>query len=97
MLLASAKFTTYLVNQQIAHKILALELLTLLLEKHTSDTSEVATGFIMERGSFLQDIYMPPMIAWYIWALPGILHEGKIDKRLEIMVEGLLAICKAQL
>lgn len=33
-------------NQQVAHEIIALELLTILLEKPTDDSVEVAVGFV---------------------------------------------------
>jgi hypothetical protein len=41
VLLAAAKFIAHLVNQQVAHEIIALELLTLLLEKPSEDSVEV--------------------------------------------------------
>lgn len=42
VLLAAAKFVAHLVNQQVAHEIISLELLTLLLEKPTDDSVEVS-------------------------------------------------------
>jgi pre-mRNA-splicing factor CWC22 len=44
------------VNQQVAHEIIALELLTVLLENPTNDSVEVAVGFVTECGSTLQDL-----------------------------------------
>lgn len=55
-LLAAVKFIAHLVNQQVAHEIIALELLTVLLEKPTDDSVEVAVGFVTECGSILQDL-----------------------------------------
>lgn len=55
-LLAAVKFIAHLVNQQVAHEIVALELLTVLLEKPTDDSVEVAVGFVTECGSKLQDV-----------------------------------------
>lgn len=43
-------------NQQVAHEIIALELLTVLLEKPSDDSVEVAVGFVTEVGSMLQDL-----------------------------------------
>lgn len=40
-LLAATKFIAHSVNQQVAHEIIALELLTVLLEKPTDDSVEV--------------------------------------------------------
>lgn len=55
-MLAAVKFIAHLVNQQVAHEIIALELLTVLLEKPTDDSVEVAVGFVKECGSILQDL-----------------------------------------
>ena len=42
----SSKFLAHLVNQMVLHEIVALELLTLLLEDPTDDSVEVAVGFL---------------------------------------------------
>ena len=55
-LLAAVKFIAHLVNQQIVHELIALELLTTLLENPTDDSVEVAVGFVTECGSILQDL-----------------------------------------
>ncbi|KAL6499602.1 hypothetical protein OROGR_027512 [Orobanche gracilis] len=56
ILLAVVKFIAHLVNQQVVHELIALELLTLLLEKPSDDSVEVAVGFVTECGSLLQDL-----------------------------------------
>ena len=43
-------------NQLVAHEIIALELLTVLLENPTDSSVEVAVGFVTECGSLLQDL-----------------------------------------
>ncbi|KAG8362887.1 hypothetical protein BUALT_BualtUnG0027500 [Buddleja alternifolia] len=55
-LLAAVKFLAHLVNQQVAHEIIALELLVFLLEKPSNDSIEVAVGFLKECGSLLSDV-----------------------------------------
>lgn len=55
-MLAAVKFIAHLVNQQVAHEIIALELLSVLLENPTDDSVEVAVGFVTECGSMLQDV-----------------------------------------
>lgn len=55
-LTAAVKFVAHLVNQQVADELIALELLTLLLEKPTEDSVEVAVDFVTECGSLLQDL-----------------------------------------
>ncbi|XP_047317892.1 pre-mRNA-splicing factor CWC22 homolog [Impatiens glandulifera] len=94
-LLAAVKFIAHLVNQQIVHELIALELLTLLLEKPTDDSVEVAVGFITECGSILQDL-CPRGLHGIFERFRGILHEGEIDKRVQFLIEGLFAIRKAK-
>lgn len=94
-LLAAVKFIAHLVNQQVAHEIVALELLTVLLEKPTDDSVEVAVGFVTECGSKLQDV-SPRGLHGIFERFRGILHEGEIDKRVQFLIEGLFAIRKAQ-
>lgn len=94
-LLAAVKFIAHLVNQQVAHEIVALELLTVLLESPTDDSVEVAVGFVTECGSILQDL-SPKGLHGIFERFRGILHEGEIDKRVQFMIEGLFAIRKAK-
>ncbi|CAN6485935.1 unnamed protein product [Victoria cruziana] len=95
LLLAAIKFIAHLVNQQVAHEIISLELLTVLLENPTDDSVEVAVGFVKECGSLLQDI-SPQGLHGIFERLRGILHEGEIDKRVQFLIEGLFAIRKAK-
>ncbi|XP_057874037.2 uncharacterized protein LOC131080005 [Cryptomeria japonica] len=94
-LIVAAKFIAHLVNQQVAHEIIALELLTLLLENPTDDSVEVAVGFVKECGSLLQDL-SPKGLYGIFERFRGILHEGEIDKRVQFLIEGLFAIRKAK-
>ncbi|XAR60402.1 hypothetical protein NMG60_11033761 [Bertholletia excelsa] len=94
-LLAAVKFVAHLVNQQVVHELVALELLTLLLDKPTDDSVEVAVGFVTECGSILQDL-CPRGLHGIFERLRGILHEGEIDKRVQFLIEGLFAIRKAK-
>ncbi|XP_008788549.2 pre-mRNA-splicing factor CWC22 homolog [Phoenix dactylifera] len=94
-LLAATKFIAHLVNQQVAHEIIALELLTVLLENPTDDSVEVAVGFVKECGALLQD-FSPQGLHGIFERFRGILHEGEIDKRVQFLIEGLFAIRKAK-
>ncbi|KAK4441483.1 Pre-splicing factor CWC22 [Sesamum alatum] len=94
-LLAAVKFIAHLVNQQVVHELIALELLTLLLEKPTDDSVEVAVGFVTECGSMLQDL-SPRGLHGIFERFRGILHEGEIDKRVQFLIEGLFALRKAK-
>ncbi|KAK4283850.1 hypothetical protein QN277_000754 [Acacia crassicarpa] len=93
-LLAAVKFIAHLVNQQVTHEIVALELLTVLLEKPTDDSVEVVVGFVKESGSKLQDV-SPRGLHGIFEQFRGIPHEGEIDKRVQFLIEGLFAIRKA--
>ncbi|RVW87669.1 Pre-mRNA-splicing factor CWC22-like [Vitis vinifera] len=61
-LLAAVKFIAHLVNQQVAHEIIALELLALMLENPTDDSVEVAVGFVKECGSIFRTFHQ--RLAW---------------------------------
>ncbi|KAL6502980.1 hypothetical protein OROHE_024148 [Orobanche hederae] len=95
ILLAVVKFIAHLVNQQVVHELIALELLTLLLEKPSDDSVEVAVGFVTECGSLLQDL-SPRGLHGIFERFRGILHEGEIDKRVQFLIEGLFALRKAK-
>lgn len=44
--ISSSRFIAQLVNQQVAHEVLALQIMTLLLEKPTNDSVEVRSLFM---------------------------------------------------
>ncbi|KAI5062241.1 hypothetical protein GOP47_0022780 [Adiantum capillus-veneris] len=94
VLLAAARFIAHLVNQQVAHEVVALEVLMVLLENPTDDSVEVSVGFVKECGAILQDL-APQGLHGIFERLRGILHEGEIDKRVQFMIEGLFAIRKS--
>ncbi|XP_071686999.1 uncharacterized protein [Rutidosis leptorrhynchoides] len=94
-LVAAVKFIAHLVNQQVVYELIALELLTTLLENPTDDSVEVAVGFVTECGSILQDL-SPKGLHGVFERFRGILHEGGIDKRVQFLIEGLFALRKAK-
>ena len=91
--LAATKFIAHLVNVKVANEILALQLLTLLLEKPTDDSVEVAVGFMREVGAFLSEESSRAANAVFE-RFRAILHEGVIDKRTQYMVEVLFQVRK---
>ena len=91
--LAVTKFLAHLVNFRVANEIVALQLLTLLLEKPTDDSVEVAVGFMREVGFFLSEESSRATNAVFE-RFRAILHEGIIDKRTQYMVEVLFQIRK---
>ncbi|XP_071687000.1 uncharacterized protein [Rutidosis leptorrhynchoides] len=94
-LLAAVKFIAHLVNQQVVYELIALEILTTLLENLTDDSVEVAVGFVTECGSILQDL-SPKGLHGIFERFRGILHDGEIDKRVQFLIEGLFALRKAK-
>nr|GLL31833.1 pre-mRNA-splicing factor CWC22 homolog isoform X5 [Ipomoea trifida] len=94
-LLAAVKFIAHLVNQEVIHELIALELLAVLLENPSDDSVEVAVGFVTECGSMLQDL-TPRGLHGIFERFRGILHEGEIDKRVQFLIEGLFVLRKAK-
>jgi hypothetical protein len=52
--LSLVKFMAHLINQGVAHELLALELLVLMLENPSDDGVEVAVDFCKDVGAYLQ-------------------------------------------
>nr|KAJ0189818.1 hypothetical protein LSAT_V11C800396530 [Lactuca sativa] len=94
-LLAVVKFIAHLVNQHVVHELIALELLTTLLENTTDDSVDVVVGFVTECGSILQDL-SPRGLHGIFERFRRILHEGEIDKRVQFLIKGLFALRKAK-
>ncbi|KAM6178349.1 pre-mRNA-splicing factor CWC22 homolog [Rhynchocyon petersi] len=91
--LTSSKFVAHLINQNVAHEVLCLEMLTLLLERPTDDSVEVAIGFLKECGLKLTEV-SPRGINAIFERLRNILHESEIDKRVQYMIEVMFAVRK---
>ena len=54
--MTASRFIAHLVNQQVAHELLALEILTLLLANPTDESVEVAVSFLKEVGQKLTEL-----------------------------------------
>uniref|UniRef100_A0A673UU96 Pre-mRNA-splicing factor CWC22 homolog n=1 Tax=Suricata suricatta TaxID=37032 RepID=A0A673UU96_SURSU len=91
--LTASKFVAHLINQNVAHEVLCLEMLTLLLERPTDDSVEVAIGFLKECGLKLTQV-SPRGINAIFERLRNILHESEIDKRVQYMIEVMFAVQK---
>lgn len=88
-LLAPVKFIAHLVNQRVAHELIAFELVQLLLEKPFCDNVQVAVGFLTECGSALQDL-SPLQFHDMFEQLRGILNGG--NKLVQIFIERLFEL-----
>uniref|UniRef100_A0A8C0H310 Pre-mRNA-splicing factor CWC22 homolog n=1 Tax=Chelonoidis abingdonii TaxID=106734 RepID=A0A8C0H310_CHEAB len=91
--LTASKFVAHLINQNVAHEVLCLEMLTLLLERPTDDSIEVAIGFLKECGLKLTEV-SPRGINAIFDRLRHVLHESKIDMRVQYMIEVMFAVRK---
>ena len=91
--ISSTSFIGHLVNQRVAHEIIALEILTLLVENPTNDSIEVAIAFLKECGQKLREV-SPRCLESIFEILRNILHEGKLDTRIQYMIEVIFQIRK---
>ncbi|KRT86483.1 hypothetical protein AMK59_1032, partial [Oryctes borbonicus] len=91
--ISAATFIAHLVNQRVSHEILALEILTLLVESPTDDSVEVAISFLKECGQKLTEVSSKGINAIFEM-LRNILHEGKLEKRIQYMIEVMFQIRK---
>ena len=91
--MSSTRFIAHLVNQQVVHELLALEILTLLLDNPTDDSVEVAITFLKECGQRLSEV-SPRGITSIFEALRTVLHESSLDKRTQYMIEVMFQVRK---
>lgn len=91
--ISATRFIAHLINQRVAHEILALEILTLLVEMPTDDSVEVAIAFLKECGMKLQEVSAKGVNAIFEM-LKNILHEGKLEKRVQYMIEVIFQVRK---
>jgi pre-mRNA-splicing factor CWC22 len=90
---STTTFIAHLVNQGLAHEIIALQILVLLLERPTDDSVEIAVGFMREVGAFLSE-NSPKANASVYERFRVVLNEGTISQRVQFMVEVLMQIRK---
>ncbi|KAI5370676.1 putative MIF4G-like, type 3, initiation factor eIF-4 gamma, MA3 [Septoria linicola] len=90
---SSTAFIAHLINQQVAHEMLAAQMLLLLLHKPTDDSVEIAVGLMKEVGHHIEEMNSSIALAVYD-QFRGILHEADIDKRVQYMIEVLFQIRK---
>ena len=83
----------HLVNQSVAHEIIALQILVLLLERPTDDSIEIAVGFMREVGAYLSE-NSPKANASVYERFRAVLNEGSISQRVQYMIEVLMQVRK---
>ncbi|KAI0059042.1 MIF4G-domain-containing protein [Artomyces pyxidatus] len=90
---STTTFIAHLVNQGVAHEIIALQILVLLLERPTDDSIEIAVGFTREVGAFLTE-NSPKANATVFERFRAVLNEGSISHRVQYMIEVLMQVRK---
>ncbi|KAI0655548.1 hypothetical protein C8Q70DRAFT_923158 [Cubamyces menziesii] len=90
---STTTFIAHLVNQGVAHEIIALQILVLLLERPTDDSIEIAVGFMREVGAFLAE-NSPKANATVYERFRAVLNEGNISHRVQYMIEVLMQVRK---
>lgn len=91
--LSSAIFIAHLCNHQVAHEIVALEILFLLLGQPTDDSVEIAVAFMKEVGAYLAEASKAGSNGVFE-RFRAILHEGALEKRTQYMIEVLFQVRK---
>uniref|UniRef100_A0ACD5YDA3 Uncharacterized protein n=1 Tax=Avena sativa TaxID=4498 RepID=A0ACD5YDA3_AVESA len=94
-LAAAARFVAHLVNQGVAHELLALELIEMLLVEPTYDGVEVAVGVVTECGAALTEA-CPRAVDAVFDSLQSILVDGGVDKRVGFWIERAFAVRRAR-
>eukprot|EP00512_Aurantiochytrium_limacinum_P010313 CAMPEP_0171544508 /NCGR_PEP_ID=MMETSP0960-20121227/3542_1 /TAXON_ID=87120 /ORGANISM="Aurantiochytrium limacinum, Strain ATCCMYA-1381" /LENGTH=868 /DNA_ID=CAMNT_0012092329 /DNA_START=249 /DNA_END=2853 /DNA_ORIENTATION=+ len=90
---ALVRFIAHLVNQQVAHDLLALEVIHLLLARPTDDSVEVAIEFTKQVGEHLGDS-VPSGMHVIFEQFRTLLQEGMVSERVQYMIENLFEIRK---
>ncbi|THH21083.1 hypothetical protein EW146_g415 [Bondarzewia mesenterica] len=90
---STTNFIAHLVNQGLAHEIIALQILFLLLERPTDDSIEIAVGFTREVGAFLAE-NSPQANSAVFERFRAVLNESKISNRVQYMIEVLMQVRK---
>ncbi|EIW85536.1 MIF4G-domain-containing protein [Coniophora puteana RWD-64-598 SS2] len=90
---STTTFIAHLVNQMVAHEIIALQIIVLLLERPTDDSIEIAVGFMREVGAFLAE-HSAAGNTFAFERFRAILNEGSISHRVQYMIEVLMQVRK---
>ncbi|KAL1562033.1 pre-mRNA-splicing factor cwc22 [Salvia divinorum] len=92
-MLTTSSFLAQLVNQRVAHEILALDVLLLLSVNPSPDNVEVAVGFCTQCGSLLLDV-APHKLKEILAEFSSLLRKGELEKRARFLIARLLAAYK---
>ena len=92
--IATSMFIAHLVNQSVAHELVAFEMLIHLLETPSDDGVEIAVGFLREVGQYL-DQNAPKSTETIYKRLRAVLQEeSAVSKRVQYMIEVIFQVRK---
>ena len=86
-------FIAHLVNQSVAHELVAFEMLIYLLETPSDDSVEIAVGFLREVGQSLDQNAPKSSTETVYTRLRAILQEeSAVSKRVQYMIEVMFQV-----
>ena len=90
-LTSSCTLIAHMVNQRLAGEMVALQVVTLFLDKLTDDSIDVCCGFIRACGQALTQA-TPKGVHFVFERLRAILHEGQISRKTQYVIEELFEL-----
>ena len=88
LLTCICKFLAHLFNQRVVSEIVVLQVVTIFLEKLSSDSVKVCCQMLLECGQVMSE-ESPKGMFFIFERLRQVLQEGSIDKRVQYMIETL--------
>ncbi|AOA60983.1 Spliceosome assembly factor [Komagataella phaffii CBS 7435] len=88
---AAVTFIAHLVVQNVAHEIIALQLMFLLLENPTDDSLDIACTLMTEVGAYLEENAVSATYSIFE-RIRNVLQEGLVSKKTQYKIEILLKL-----
>ena len=95
LLSSICKFFAHLVNQRVISEMIVLQVVTIFLEKLSSDSVKLCCQMLFECGATLS-VVCPKGVFFIFERLRQVLQEGGIDKRVQYTIEGLFETRRKQ-
>ncbi|CAF4936182.1 unnamed protein product [Rotaria sp. Silwood1] len=89
--LTTTKFVAHLINQNILHEIIALQILLFLFENSTDDNIELAVELLKECGQKLLQVSRPELDSAFL-VLRNLLHQSSLNKHTQDMIRNLFTV-----
>ena len=89
-----SKMICSLINQEVITEFVGFEILTLLMEKRSEDSIELACDIMKQIGKILEE-KNPSVSNTYFEFFRNLLHDGNLHKKTEYAIEALLSVRKS--